>query len=498
MLKLPRILVVCLLFLINLLNYMDRLTIAGILSELQLSPSEGGFGITDNEAGILSSIFVSTYMVLSPVFGFLGDRVPRKIILAVGVLVWAVSTMLCSFASSYSELLVFRSMVGFGEASYATIAPTLIADFYPVEQRATALAFYFTATPLGSALGYLVAGEMAYLFNWRWAFRVTPPLAILFTVILFFFAEEPPRGATEVVPLSMNDEAEDDSVDGDKLNLRDFLTDLRLIWAIRSFAYSTFAFTAITFVSGAISGWGPTFLQRMHCTDAADAGRCKSEINYKFGIIGSITGVAGTLIGAVLSQRYARSSNSNSDPVICGVGLLAAAPFIYLAVFLPPISMLYTWISIFLGELFIGFTWAPATAMLLYVTLPTQRSFAAGIQTLTSHLLGDALSPFIVGWLAGNLYYNNDFTRGKALQYALYPTSAFAIIGAVFFGISAKYVIGDRRMVEIQEHEQIGSAGVLPEPSEAYFGQVSSSLELTEGPIPKDTDASPRPADQIS
>jgi len=153
MLKLPRILVVCLLFLINLLNYMDRLTIAGILSELQLSPSEGGFGITDNEAGILSSIFVSTYMVLSPVFGFLGDRVPRKIILAVGVLVWAVSTMLCSFASSYSELLVFRSMVGFGEASYATIAPTLIADFYPVEQRATALAFYFTATPLGSALG---------------------------------------------------------------------------------------------------------------------------------------------------------------------------------------------------------------------------------------------------------------------------------------------------------------------------------------------------------
>uniref|UniRef100_A0A7S0FZ40 Major facilitator superfamily (MFS) profile domain-containing protein n=1 Tax=Rhodosorus marinus TaxID=101924 RepID=A0A7S0FZ40_9RHOD len=335
---------------------------------------------------------------------------------------------------------------------------------------------------------------MAYLFSWRWAFRVTPPLAILFTMILFFFAEEPPRGATEVVPVSLNDEAEDDPVDGDKLSLRDFLTDLRLIWAVRSFAFSTFAFTAITFISGALSGWGPAFLQRVVCTDAADAGRCKSEINYKFGIIGSITGVAGTLIGAVLSQRYARAT-SNSDPVICCVGLLAAAPFIYLAVFLPPISTLYTWVSVFLAELFIGFTWAPTTAMLLYVTLPTQRSFAAGIQTLTSHLLGDALSPIFVGWLADNLYFNNDdLTRGRALQYALYPTSAFAVIGAIFFGISAKYVVGDRRMVEIQEHEQIGSAGALPEPSEAYFGQGSTPREWMEDPTLKDREASPRPA----
>lgn len=164
-LKLPRSMIVLFLFIINLLNYMDRLTIAGIISELQLPPSLGGFGITDSEAGILSSIFVFTYMLLSPVFGFLGDRVPRKAIMAIGVLVWASSTFLCSFASSYSQLLVFRSMVGFGEASYATIAPTLIADLFPVDRRATALAFYFVATPVGSALGKTRKGANYRLFS---------------------------------------------------------------------------------------------------------------------------------------------------------------------------------------------------------------------------------------------------------------------------------------------------------------------------------------------
>lgn len=215
-------------------------------------------------------------------------------------------------------------------------------------------------SPFFPTTGYLVAGEMAYIFNWRWAFRVTPPLAVFFMGILFFFADEPPRGAMEhgmdhqPIPTDAGEEEdvtgeEDEGVAEDKLSLSDFFDDLIHIWRIRSFSYSTLAFTAITFVSGALAQWGPSFLQRLNCTEDETMGRCKSQINSIFGILGCVTGVIGTLLGALLSQRFAKVSDS-SDAIICGVGTLISAPFISVCIYLAPISMNYTWAAIFVAE----------------------------------------------------------------------------------------------------------------------------------------------------
>lgn len=120
----------------------------------------------------------------------------------------------------------------------------------------------------------------------------------------------------------------------------------------------------------------------------------------------------------------------------------------------------------------LGVTWAPVTAMMLYVMQPTQRSFAAGIQTLTSHLFGDALSPIFVGWFADNLYLNNEdetLSRAQALQLALYPTSVFGLIGAIFFFVAARYVGQDRRNVELRDLDALRSGGSLQAPGEAFF-----------------------------
>jgi MFS family permease len=156
---LSRAWVVALLFGISLFTYIDRWSAAAILNDLQAPPdaaggSGGGFGLTDTDGGLVTSVFVVTYMLLSPVFGYLGDRMPRIPLLFLGILVWSISTFLSSFSVRFWQFLFFRSLVGVGEASYAVLAPTLIADLYPAgPERTRVLGYYCTSIPLGSALG---------------------------------------------------------------------------------------------------------------------------------------------------------------------------------------------------------------------------------------------------------------------------------------------------------------------------------------------------------
>lgn len=136
-------------------------------------------------------------MVCAPIFGYLGDRYSRKWIMILGVALWSGTTLLGSFMPSYYYFLTFRAMVGIGEASYSTIAPTLISDLFINDMRSKMLAMFYFAIPVGSGLGYIVGSETANaLGSWRWALRVTPFLGIA-ACILIYLTKEPNRGQIE-------------------------------------------------------------------------------------------------------------------------------------------------------------------------------------------------------------------------------------------------------------------------------------------------------------
>ncbi|PNJ33230.1 SPNS1 isoform 12, partial [Pongo abelii] len=118
-------LIVAVLCYINLLNYMDRFTVAGVLPDI-----EQFFNIGDSSSGLIQTVFISSYMVLAPVFGYLGDRYNRKYLMCGGIAFWSLVTLGSSFipGEHFWLLLLTRGLVGVGEASYSTIAPTLIAD----------------------------------------------------------------------------------------------------------------------------------------------------------------------------------------------------------------------------------------------------------------------------------------------------------------------------------------------------------------------------------
>ncbi|XP_055687110.1 protein spinster isoform X2 [Lutzomyia longipalpis] len=448
---------VCVLCFVNLINYMDRFTIAGVLTNIQ-----DEFSIGDDQGGLLQTAFVLSYMICAPIFGYLGDRYSRRWIMALGVALWSGTTLLGSFMHQYGWFLTFRALVGIGEASYSTIAPTIISDLFISDIRSKMLAFFYFAIPVGSGLGYIIGSEMASLMgSWRWALRVTPILGAIAVVLIWLF-KEPQRGQSE---------------GSHNLAVTSYREDLKDIVRNPSFMLSTAGFTCVSFVAGALAWWGPAFMHFGIQLQPGNEDISLSSIAYRFGITAMLAGLIGVPLGSYLAQRI-RPRDPACDPKICAGGLIISAPFVYFALIIAKYSTNWTFVLVFLAMVSLNLCWSIVADILLYVVMPTRRSTAEAFQILLSHALGDAGSPYLVGVIseaikamrrteiatalheeiietigsnstipfdtAATATTDIKETKFVALQYALFATCVVEVLGAVFFLITSFYIIRDR------------------------------------------------------
>ena len=152
---------------LNFLNYLDRILVAAVLPKMSAE-----LGLSDFQGGLTATVFLLGYFVTAPVFSALAARYSRRSLIAFGVATWSVATALSGTAANLGMLLAARAIVGIGEASYATLSPTIIDDITPPEKKGKALAIFYLATPLGSALGMVLGGQIAEHWGWRTAFLV--------------------------------------------------------------------------------------------------------------------------------------------------------------------------------------------------------------------------------------------------------------------------------------------------------------------------------------
>lgn len=422
---------------INLLNYMDRFTVAGVLTEI-----EHYFEIDDSKSGLLQTVFICSYMFLAPVFGYLGDRYNRKYIMSVGIFFWSLVTLLSSYTPKehFWLLLLTRGLVGVGEASYSTIAPTIIADLYVQGKRTNMLSIFYFAIPVGSGLGYIVGSQVSQAaHDWHWALRVTPGLGLVAVVLLLVVVQEPKRGAVE-------------ARSEHQLHQTSWTRDLQALRKNRSFILSTLGFTAVAFVTGSLALWAPTFLLRAAIFIGEKAPceeqQCSSSESLLFGAITCVTGVLGVASGVQLS-RALRVHTGRADPLVCAAGLLLSAPFLYLAIVTAELSTVATYVFIFLGETALCMNWAIVADILLYVVVPTRRSTAEALQIVVSHLLGDAGSPYLIGVVSDSLRREQSFLwQFRSLQLSLLLCSFVAVIGGGFFLATALFIEADRKRAE--------------------------------------------------
>ncbi|XP_073697927.1 protein spinster homolog 1 [Garra rufa] len=422
---------------INLLNYMDRFTVAGVLPDI-----ERYFSISDGKSGLLQTVFICSYMILAPLFGYLGDRYNRKLIMCVGIFFWSLVTLASSFVGKdhFWALLLTRGLVGVGEASYSTIAPTIIADLFIKETRTNMLSIFYFAIPVGSGLGYIVGSEVNDVAkDWHWALRVTPSLGLLAVILLFFVVQEPKRGAIEARPEHT-------------LHRTSWLADIKALCRNPSFVLSTFGFTTVAFVTGSLALWAPAFLfragvftgEKQPCLKSP----CDNTDSLIFGVVTVVSGILGVASGVQVSKKL-RTRTARADPLVCAAGLLLAAPFLYLSVMFAEDSTVATYFFIFLGETFLSMNWAIVADILLYVVIPTRRSTAEAFQIVLSHLLGDAISPYLIGVVSDSIKKSDSYMwEFRSLQMSLLLCSFVAVVGGAFFLATATFIEKDRQLAE--------------------------------------------------
>ena len=361
--------------LINLLNYLDRYVVSGIVPDLKAPP----LGLSDSQVGLLTTAFMAVYMIAAPVFGALGDRGSRTRPIAIGVFLWSIATLASGFAGNYAHLLSARAVVGIGEAAYVAIAPALLCDCFPRSHRGRVLSVFNMAIPVGAALGYIVGGLMSHHYGWRQAFFVAGAPGLLLALWVLRLPD-PPRGA--------QDEAEEGgpSPQADAGAMAVYLSLVgRLPYMLVVLGYA-----AYTFALGGLAVWMPNFLERVHNVPVVQA-------TTSFGGIVVVTGFLGTFAGGWLGDHWIKSSRQ-AYLWMSGWITLAAAPFAYVALTANSPSTYYP--AIIVAELLLFMSTGPINSAIVNLVSPTERASALALSMFTIHLLGDVPSPTLIGWLS--------------------------------------------------------------------------------------------------
>ena len=352
---------------INFLNYIDQRLLSAVLESIKAE-----WTLSDAQGGLLGSVFVIVYTLCAPV-GFLGDRMKRKNLIAGGVLLWSLATVAAAFARNYQELLIARALLGVGEACYATIAPSIIADLYSKDQRSRKLAYFYLATPVGSALGYILGGYIGEFYGWRAVFLVGGLPGLVFALMAFLMVE-PERGRND-------DQA---PTSGPALSL---MATLRRLIRTPAWRINTIGLALLTFTIGGLALWMPSYLERVHGMSSGQAGTI-------FGGVTVIAGICGTLLGGRLGDRMQARSPGGFFR-LSGIGLLASSPFIVLMTqigWLPGI-----FIVVFLAEMLLFLNTGPLNAALIGCVPVQMRGAAFAVNVLCIHAFGDALSNVLLG-----------------------------------------------------------------------------------------------------
>ena len=177
------------------------------------------FTSSNTQIGYLTSAFLGFYMIAAPFVGPLADRYSRKLIIVLGAVFWSGLTLLTAVTHTYTELLIRHTLVGVGEATFVTIAPTFVADLFAEKIRGRILGVFYLAIPVGSAAGYLLGGYLAPHHGWRFPFYIAAAPGFLLALAVLFL-KEPERGQFD--SLKETPERGNDSGIGAQSGLSDF------------------------------------------------------------------------------------------------------------------------------------------------------------------------------------------------------------------------------------------------------------------------------------
>ncbi len=372
---------------LNLLNYIDRYILPGEVSLIQRE-----FHSTDQQIGALTTALFVCYMIAAPLTGWLGDWLPRKPLIIAGAVLWSLATLATFWVHDYRTLYIRHALVGVGEATFGIFAPAVISDFYSERERNRVLSIFYIAIPVGAALGYLAGGQMGPIWGWRAPFFICAIPGLVLAGLYAMMGREPERGAS------------------DRLKPTAARATFAGVFRNPAFLTATFGLAMLTFAMGGISAWVPEFLRRT-------AGLSVAGSSQVVGAITVIDGIAGTLVGGWIAQRWLRT-NHRALYLLSFWSVALTLPFGAL-VFFGPHRLAVP--ALFAAEFFLFLNTGPLNTAIVNSVSAGVRATAIALNLFIIHCFGDAFSPQIIGAISDH----------STLSIGLGSTLIFLVISCV-------------------------------------------------------------------
>ncbi|TGD71189.1 MFS transporter [Mangrovimicrobium sediminis] len=408
------------LFVVYVINFIDRQVMS-----VFIGPIQAEFGVSDTAMGLLVGFaFAVLYTFAGIPIARWADRGNRRTIITIGLALWSAMTVASGLARNFTQLFLARVMVGVGEAAGTPPAHSLIADYFPLNRRATALAIYSAGVFVGAALAYLGGGYLREYFDWRTAFIVLGVPGLVFALVVRFTVREPRRGQSEGLAIAAEADSERPS----------FGATLRFLLHSRSWVGLIVGSSFLSISGYGILMWGFEFLGRVHGLSPVATGQWMALI---VGVGGSL----GTYLGGRITDRFIEASPARAMrvPALC---TLAAFPcgLVYLLGGPVWLALLGFFPFYVLQNIYIPMMYSVNQSLARL----DMRATASAVLLFIINIIGAGAGPFIVGALS-------DFYAGAhgaaSIRYALVTVLISIPAGYVCFEYAARHFRADLQRV---------------------------------------------------
>jgi MFS family permease len=393
--------VLALLLIAYIFNYLDR-QILGILA----GPIITELKLTDTQFGLLSGPpFAIFYSILGIPFAFLADKTSRSRVIAAAVALWSAFTALCGTASSFWHLFAFRMGVGVGEAGGVAPSYALIADYFPPQRRARALAIFSLGVPIGLSAGTLMGAYIAAAVSWRAAFYAMGLAGVVLAPVLLLVLKDPvkPVASVSAAPIGQ---------------VFPMVAKKPVFWLI-AFAAS---FSSLSGYGLAV--WVPSVLERSFGMGLIGRGQFLASVVF----LGGCTGV---FAGGWLADRLGARDRAWYAKLPAIAWLITAPTF---AAGLLTHNAVLAWFLLLIPNA-LNILWlGPVIAAVQHLVPQRMRATASASFLLINNLIGLGVGPFLIGRLSDALKHSYGT---EALRYAAVAVTAFYLVAALLMFLAA-------------------------------------------------------------
>lgn len=402
---------VFMLALLSMLCTVDR-SLVSVLAE----PIKQEFNLSDTQLGLLTGlVFAISYSAAGIPVGLMLDRHNRTRVVSLLLAIWSALTAFSGLVTSWITLILARAGVGAAESGASPGAVSLIADYFPKERRGSAMAIFYTSTPIGTMIGFGIGGLLAAALGWRSVFFIFGIPGILLALLIIATVREPRRGQYD---------GYDAQAAADRYRLKDAFAALV---RIRPLLWLVLGSVAVILAMAGLSSFMTPFMIRVH-------GMSVDEAGFLVAMIKGPTGIVGIVLGGFFADWLTRRSSASAMRG-CAALICIATPLALMGLFAQ--SWLVTALF-FAGYNFFNYTYYGATFATYMTFAPVRmRGALSSILLIATNLVGYGVGPTMAGTLS-DVFASFGFE--DPLRWSLGVVGLFFAVAALCFARGSVHI----------------------------------------------------------